>query len=255
MATRVQFRRGLAANWTSANPILAQGELGIELDTNFFKIGDGLLAWTNLPYGGLQGLQGPQGVSINLLGSVETEEDLPASGNQNDAFIVQSNGDLYVWDVITDSWDNVGQIVGPEGPQGIQGETGSTGPQGEQGIQGIQGETGETGPQGETGETGPQGEQGVQGIQGETGLQGEQGVQGEQGEQGIQGEQGETGPTGPTGAAGSDGDPAIAGSGESFPESPALGKIFLRTDQNAAYIYSGTSWLLLTNNLIDGGDA
>lgn len=61
MATRIQFRRGLAASWTSANPLLAQGELGIELDTDEFKIGDGILAWNDLPYGGLQGPQGPQG--------------------------------------------------------------------------------------------------------------------------------------------------------------------------------------------------
>lgn len=133
MATRIQFRRGLAASWTSANPTLAQGEMGIELDTDLFKIGDGLTAWNALSYGGLQG---PQGTSINVIGSVETEEDLPASANQNDAYIVQSNGDLYIWDVATELWDNVGQIVGPQGPQGIQGETGAQGPQG------IQGETG-----------------------------------------------------------------------------------------------------------------
>jgi hypothetical protein len=61
MATRIQFRRGSAASWTSANPTLAQGELGIELDTDQFKIGDGILAWNSLPYGGLQGEDGPAG--------------------------------------------------------------------------------------------------------------------------------------------------------------------------------------------------
>jgi hypothetical protein len=131
MATRIQFRRGLAASWTSANPTLAQGEMGIELDTDLFKIGDGLTAWNTLSYGGLQGAQG---TSINVIGSVATEEDLPASANQNDAYIVQSNGDLYIWDVVTELWDNVGQIVGPEGPQGIQGETGAQGPQGIPGV-------------------------------------------------------------------------------------------------------------------------
>lgn len=156
MATRVQFRRGLAANWTSANPTLAQGEMGIELDTDLFKIGDGLTAWNDLGHGGLQG---PQGTSINVIGSVENEADLPASANQNDAYIVQSNGDLYIWDVITDMWDNVGQIVGPEGPQGIQGVKGDTGETGATGSQGIQGETG---PQG-------QGETGQQGVKGDTG--------------------------------------------------------------------------------------
>ena len=203
MATRIQFRRGLAASWTSANPTLAQGEMGIELDTDFFKIGDGLTAWTSLPYGGLQG---PQGTSINVIGSVETEEDLPATGEQNDAYIVQSNGDLYVWDLT--QWDNVGQIVGPQGPTGAtgpQGETGATGPAGPTGATGVQG------PQGIQGETGPQGETGAQGIQGETGAQGPQGEIGPQGDTGPQGETGATGETGPQGIQGEVGPQGIQG--------------------------------------------
>lgn len=51
MATRIQFRRGTAAEWTAANPVLAQGEMGIELDTLQFKIGDGITAWNSLSYG------------------------------------------------------------------------------------------------------------------------------------------------------------------------------------------------------------
>jgi len=38
MATRMQQRRGTASTWTSANPILAAGEIGFEIDTNKFKI-------------------------------------------------------------------------------------------------------------------------------------------------------------------------------------------------------------------------
>jgi hypothetical protein len=48
---RIQFRRGTAAEWTSANPTLAVGELGFETDTTKFKIGDGSTAWTSLAYG------------------------------------------------------------------------------------------------------------------------------------------------------------------------------------------------------------
>jgi hypothetical protein len=42
--------RGTAAAWTSANPVLKLGELGIETDTNRMKIGDGASAWTGLQY-------------------------------------------------------------------------------------------------------------------------------------------------------------------------------------------------------------
>ena len=50
MADRIQIRRDTAANWTSVNPTLAQGELGVETDTNKFKVGDGSTAWTGLGY-------------------------------------------------------------------------------------------------------------------------------------------------------------------------------------------------------------
>lgn len=46
----VQLRRDTAANWTSVDPILEEGELGLELDTRRLKMGDGLTAWTSLEY-------------------------------------------------------------------------------------------------------------------------------------------------------------------------------------------------------------
>lgn len=53
MASIIQFRRDTAANWTSANPTLANGEMGIETDTAKYKIGDGSTAWTSLAYSSL----------------------------------------------------------------------------------------------------------------------------------------------------------------------------------------------------------
>jgi hypothetical protein len=50
MAVRQQQRRGTAAQWTSANPILSPGEIGFEIDTNKFKIGDGTTRWASLTY-------------------------------------------------------------------------------------------------------------------------------------------------------------------------------------------------------------
>jgi hypothetical protein len=50
MATRMQQRRGTAAQWTSANPVLNAGEMGWESDTNKFKIGDGTNHWADLDY-------------------------------------------------------------------------------------------------------------------------------------------------------------------------------------------------------------
>lgn len=50
MAVRQQQRRGTAAQWTSANPILSAAEIGYETDTNKFKIGDGTNRWSTLSY-------------------------------------------------------------------------------------------------------------------------------------------------------------------------------------------------------------
>jgi len=75
MADRIQIRRDTEANWESADPILAQGEIAItldDLDTEpKFKIGDGVNLWSVLPYfntapnhndlDGLQGIGGDGG--------------------------------------------------------------------------------------------------------------------------------------------------------------------------------------------------
>tara|TARA_R110002012_G_scaffold295566_1_gene492202 strand:- start:275 stop:1108 length:834 start_codon:yes stop_codon:yes gene_type:complete len=50
MASIIQIRRDTASNWTSANPTLAQGELGIETDTLKVKAGTGSGNWASLSY-------------------------------------------------------------------------------------------------------------------------------------------------------------------------------------------------------------
>lgn len=53
MPIQIQLRRDTAANWTSANPTLAAGELGLETDTARYKIGNGSTAWASLSYSSL----------------------------------------------------------------------------------------------------------------------------------------------------------------------------------------------------------
>lgn len=59
--THLQHRRATAARWAEANPVLREGEIGLELDTHRMKFGNGITAWNNLEYA--------------------THELLPASGN------------------------------------------------------------------------------------------------------------------------------------------------------------------------------
>lgn len=48
MSSRIQLRRGTAAQWTSE--VLTSGEIGYETDTGNLKIGDGTTAWGSLSY-------------------------------------------------------------------------------------------------------------------------------------------------------------------------------------------------------------
>ena len=48
--TVIKVRRDTAANWTSVNPVLAAGEMGLETDTNLLKFGNGSTTWTGLTY-------------------------------------------------------------------------------------------------------------------------------------------------------------------------------------------------------------
>ena len=47
---KILFRRDLAANWTSVDPVLSAGEIGLESDTDKIKLGDGTSSWTELDY-------------------------------------------------------------------------------------------------------------------------------------------------------------------------------------------------------------
>lgn len=47
---KIQLRHDTAANWTSANPTLLAGEIGVETDTGKIKVGDGATAWASLAY-------------------------------------------------------------------------------------------------------------------------------------------------------------------------------------------------------------
>jgi hypothetical protein len=48
MAYKIQLRRDIAANWATNNPLLLNGEIGIETDTLKFKIGNGTQRWNSI---------------------------------------------------------------------------------------------------------------------------------------------------------------------------------------------------------------
>lgn len=50
MANKIQLRRDTTANWERINPILADGEPGLDITLNKLKMGDGTTTWHHLPY-------------------------------------------------------------------------------------------------------------------------------------------------------------------------------------------------------------
>lgn len=76
--TIIKLRRDTAANWTSVDPTLASGEIGVETDTNQIKLGDGTTAWSSLDYFGvLDSIDDIAGVAIT---SASTGEVLKFDG-------------------------------------------------------------------------------------------------------------------------------------------------------------------------------
>ena len=85
MATRMQQRRGTAIQWTTADPILAPGEIGFESDTNQFKIGDGINHWSDLSY--FKNLE-------DLGGSLDDYILLSLKGNPNGVAELDADGKI-----------------------------------------------------------------------------------------------------------------------------------------------------------------
>jgi hypothetical protein len=81
--SRMQQRRGTAAQWAVTNPVLESGELGFESDTTNLKIGDGSTAWNSLPYVA-EGVPGPQG-EPGIQGATGPSGPAGAQGPKGDA--------------------------------------------------------------------------------------------------------------------------------------------------------------------------
>lgn len=91
--------------------------------------------------------------SLSVIGLYATLEELESAhpaGAAGDAYAVGTEADnlIYIWNVLSASWQSIGSLKGPQGERG------------EPGPQGIQGEIGPEGPKGETGQIGPQGPKG-----------------------------------------------------------------------------------------------
>jgi hypothetical protein len=104
VADIIQIRRDTSSNWTSVNPTLAQGELGVETNTSKIKIGDGTTAWNSLAYiidpstyittSGTQTLTNKTIITPILTGYFETVFTITDGGSVD---LDPANGTIQVW--------------------------------------------------------------------------------------------------------------------------------------------------------------
>ena len=77
---KIQIRRGTADQWVTEDPILVQGELGYETDTNKLKVGKAIaddlntqISWTELPYFAYKDVVVEDILTTSLLDNYETD--------------------------------------------------------------------------------------------------------------------------------------------------------------------------------------
>jgi len=76
MSATIQLRRGTTAEWSTANPVLAIGEVGLNLDDLSYKIGNGVTAWNSLAARELTGIFG-SGLTLAAI----SPPSAPSAGN------------------------------------------------------------------------------------------------------------------------------------------------------------------------------
>ena len=98
MSVKIQIKRATASAWTAANPTLAAGEWGMELDTKKLKLGTGAL-WNSTDYYS-------ETLTLNSVG------DVTITSLQNGDFLrYSSSASAWINDPVNLSTDTVGDYV------------------------------------------------------------------------------------------------------------------------------------------------
>lgn len=181
--TVIKLRRGTASQWTSANPVLAAGEVGLETDTLRTKYGNGTSTWTALSYSvadasGTSSVDWsgvlnkpstfPPSIHTHLLADITdyVEPDpLPSQAGNNGKYLT-TNGSTTSWGTVVIPPGTTASDTAPSSPV-----TGQLWWKSDTGtlyifydnfwVEAITGATGPTGATGAAGATGPQGPSGV----------------------------------------------------------------------------------------------
>ncbi len=112
---RTALRRGTAAAWTSANPVLAAGEEGYETDTRKRKVGNGTSTWAQLAYDVAEGTGTGSGTGTGTVAP---------TGSLSKFVILASNAGVYP--TVTRPANTVFEFQGPNDPGALMNTDGDT---------------------------------------------------------------------------------------------------------------------------------
>lgn len=123
MPVRMLQRRGTAAQWAAKNPVLGDGEIGIEKDTGIIKIGNGIEAWADLDivYEATPALLSVAGRTGDVVLTTEDLEDITAVGSA-----LATAGDAEEILTILGATEAGTDILRAAGPTAIRALLGST---------------------------------------------------------------------------------------------------------------------------------
>jgi len=109
MPVQIQLRRGTTSQWSTANPTLASGEVGVDTTLTKFKVGNGSTAWNSLGYASFTF----QGAYAG--GTTYYPNDVVTYNNSTYICILQSTGNLPTnttyWSLLAAA--GTGDVVGP----------------------------------------------------------------------------------------------------------------------------------------------
>lgn len=125
----IKFRRGTASQWSTTNPVLAAGEMGLETDTRKFKFGTGSAQWNSISYASAGG---------GDAGGFFVAETAPIGPNIGDIWYCSAaTGDLAGKSFIRYDGYWVELNPGTLGPAGNDGADGADGADGTNGADGA----------------------------------------------------------------------------------------------------------------------
>lgn len=94
VGTKILLRNDTAANWTANNPVLAKGQIGIQINTKKFKFGDGTTAWNSLDYGAGADIATASASADGLMSANDFSKlaGIMAGAQPNEIEVIKKNG-------------------------------------------------------------------------------------------------------------------------------------------------------------------